>query len=47
MRTETLDENFKKEIVQMIIEQNVTVAQVAKEKHININTLYSWKKNMD
>lgn len=38
------DEKFKREIVKSIMEKNLTVAQVARETDININTLYSWKK---
>lgn len=38
------DEKFKRKIVKLIIEKNLTVAQVARDTDININTLYSWKK---
>lgn len=38
------DEKLKKKIVKVIIENNLTIAQVARDTDININTLYSWKK---
>ncbi|MGJ7910380.1 transposase [Neobacillus sp. LXY-1] len=38
------DKQLKKRIVKMMMEQNKSVAQVARETGININTLYSWKK---
>lgn len=40
----TFDEKQKRKIIKVIMEQNLTVAQVARDKNININTLYSWKK---
>lgn len=47
MSREVFDKKYKKEIVKMIIEQEKTVAQVARETGLNINTLYSWRKKYE
>ncbi len=44
MSKSVYDKKMKRKIVQILMEQNKTVAQVARETDININTLYSWKK---
>ncbi len=44
MKKTIYDKQMKRKIIQMMMEQNKTVAQVARETAININTLYSWKK---
>ena len=38
------DETFIKETVKYILENNKSVAQVARETGVNTNTLYSWIK---
>lgn len=44
MRKSIYDKQLKRRIVKMMMEQNKTVAQVARETGININTLYTWRK---
>lgn len=38
------DEAFKKETVRYLLENNKTVAQVARETGVNDNTLHNWVK---
>lgn len=38
------DETFKKETVKYIVENSKSVAQVARETGVNINTLHGWVK---
>lgn len=38
------DETFKKETVKYILENDKSVAQVARETGVNTNTLYGWIK---
>lgn len=38
------DETFKKETVKYILENNKSVAQVARETGVNSNTLHGWIK---
>lgn len=47
MSKKVFDQNYKRKIVKMLIEQNKTVAQVSRETGININTLYSWRKKFE
>ncbi len=44
MSRQTFDEDFKRSTVQMMIEQNKSVAQTARDLDINPNTIYNWKK---
>jgi transposase len=44
MSKKTFDEDFKRSTVQMMMEQNKSVAQTARELDINPNTIQNWKK---
>ncbi|MBM7645664.1 transposase [Scopulibacillus daqui] len=41
------DEEFKKSTVQMMIDQNKSVAQTARELDISPNTIHNWKKKYE
>lgn len=44
MSRKTFDEDFKRSTVQMMIEQNKSVAQTARDLDINPNTIHNWRK---
>lgn len=44
MSRKSFDEDFKRSTVQMMIEQNKSVAQAARELEISPNTIHNWKK---
>ena len=44
MSRKTFDEDFKRSTVQMMIEQNKSVAQTARDLDISPNTIHNWRK---
>jgi transposase len=44
MSRQVFDEDFKKSTVQMMMEQNKSVVQTARDLDISPNTLHNWKK---
>ncbi|MDP4155013.1 MAG: transposase [Bacillota bacterium] len=44
MCRKTFDKDFKISTIQMMMEQNKSVAQTARELDINPNTIQNWKK---
>jgi transposase len=44
MIRQVFDEDFKRSRVHVMVEQNKTVAQVARELDINPNRFHHWKK---
>lgn len=44
MSRKTFDEDFKSSTVQMMIVQNKSVAQTARDLEISPNTIHNWKK---
>jgi transposase len=41
----TYDKEFKLSAVKMIMEEGVSIAQVARDLGVNANSLHNWKKN--
>ncbi len=44
MSRKVFDEDFKRSTVQMMMEQNKSVAQTTRDLDINPNTIHNWKK---
>jgi transposase len=44
MRKQKHDEDYKRQTVEYILEQRKSVAQVARELDISVNTLHGWVK---